>query len=74
MLYWSTIFVISSVFFRYSDFVQVRVEIILHDDSSRFRYSTGDVFLAESKFVHDLNFEFFLFELSPPFLIVDFCF
>ena len=31
-------------------------------------------FLAESKFVHDLNFDFFLFELLPPFLIVDFCF
>ena len=31
-------------------------------------------FLAESKFVHDLNFDFFLFELSPPFLIVDFWF
>ena len=31
-------------------------------------------FLAESKFVHDLNFDFFLFEHLPPFLIVDFCF
>ena len=31
-------------------------------------------FLAETKFVHDLNFDFFLFELLPPFLIVDFCF
>ena len=31
-------------------------------------------FLAESKFVHDLNFDFFLFELLRPFLIVDFCF
>ena len=50
------------------------VEIILHDDSSRFRYSTGYVFLAESKFVRDLNFDFFLFEHLPPFLIVDFCF
>ena len=28
--------------------------------------------LAESKFVHDLSFDFFLFELLPPFLIVDF--
>ena len=74
MLYWSTFFVISSVFFRYSDFVQVGVEIILHDDSSRFLYSTGYVFLAESKFVHDLNFDFFLFELLPPFLIFDFVF
>ena len=32
------------------------------------------VFFSESKFVHDLNFDFFLFELLPPFLIVDFCF
>ena len=31
-------------------------------------------FLAESKFVHDLNFDFFLFEHLPLFLIVDFCF
>ena len=31
-------------------------------------------FLAESKFVHDLNFDFFLFEHLPPFLIVDFSF
>ena len=31
-------------------------------------------FLAESKFVHDLNFDSFLFEHLPPFLIVDFCF
>ena len=31
-------------------------------------------FLAERKFVHDLNFDFFLFERLPPFLIVDFCF
>ena len=31
-------------------------------------------FLAESKFVHDLNFDFFQFEHLPPFLIVDFCF
>ena len=31
-------------------------------------------FLAESKFVHNLNFDFFLFEHLPPFLIVDFCF
>ena len=31
-------------------------------------------FLAESKFVHDLNFDFFLFEHLPPFLIVEFCF
>ena len=31
-------------------------------------------FLAESKFVHDLNFDFFLFELLPPFWIVDLCF
>ena len=46
MLHWSTIFVISSVFFRYSGFVHVRVEIILHDDSSRFRYSTGYVFVC----------------------------
>ena len=30
-------------------------------------------FKAETKFVHDLNFDFFLFDLSPPFLIVDFC-
>ena len=74
MLYWSTIFVISCVFFRYSDFVQVRVEIILHDDSSRFRYSTGYVFLAESKLVHDLNFDFLLYENLPRFLIDDFCF
>ena len=74
MLYWSTIFVISSVFSIFW-FVQVGVEIILHDDLSRFRYSTGNgFFLAESKFVHDLNFDFFLFEHLPPFLIVDFCF
>ena len=32
------------------------------------------VFLAESKFVHDLNFDFFLFERLPPFFIVDVCF
>ena len=32
------------------------------------------VFLAESKIVHDLNFDFFMFEHLPPFLIVDFCF
>ena len=31
-------------------------------------------FLAESKFVHDLNFDLFMFEHLPPFLIVDFCF
>ena len=31
-------------------------------------------FLAKSKFVHDLNFDLFLFEHVPPFLIVDFCF
>ena len=31
-------------------------------------------FLAESKFVLDLNFDFFLFEPLPPFLIIDFCF
>ena len=36
-------------------------------------HSTG-FFLAESKFVHDLKFDFFLFEHLPPFLIVDFCF
>ena len=46
----------------------------MHDDSSRFLYSTGYVFLAESKFVHDLNFDFFLFDLLPPFLTIDFCF
>ena len=37
-------FLLFLVFFWYSDFVQVRVKIILHDDSSRFRYSTGYVF------------------------------
>ena len=42
----------------------------MRDDSSRFRYSIGYVFLAESKFVHDLNFDFFLFEHLPPFLIL----
>ena len=31
-------------------------------------------FLAESKFVHDLNFDFLPFEPLPPFLIVHFCF
>ena len=46
----------------------------MHDDSSRFRFFTGYVFLAESKFVHDLNFDLFLFEHLPLFLIVDFCF
>ena len=46
----------------------------MHDDLSRFRYSTGYVFLAQCKFVHDLNFDIFLFELLPPFLIFDFCF
>ena len=46
----------------------------MHDDSSRFRYSTGYVFLAESMFVNDLKLDFFLFEHLPPFLIVDFCF
>ena len=35
----------------------------MHDDSSRFRFSTGYVFLAESKFVRDFIFDFFLFEL-----------
>ena len=58
-------------FFRFSDFVQVRVEITLHDDSSRFWYSTGYVFLAESKFFYDLNIDFFLFQNLAPFLIVD---
>ena len=63
MLYWFTIFVISSVFFRYSDFVQVRVEIILHDDSSRFRYSTG-YFLCKI-----FAWQFWLFEwLLRPWL------
>ena len=70
MLYWSTIFVISSV----SDFVQVRIEIFC----TTIRVVSGILpaifFLAESKFVHDLNFDFFLFEHLPPFLIVDFCF
>ena len=37
-------------FFRCSDFVQVRVGIILHDDSSRFRYSTGYVFFCSVNF------------------------
>ena len=39
----------------------------MHDDSSRFRYSTGYIFLAENKFFHDLNFDFFLFEHLPRF-------
>ena len=56
MLYWSTIFVISSVFFDI-DFVQVKVEIILHDDSSRFRYSTGYVFFVSSS---DALFSFYI--------------
>ena len=43
------------------------------DDSKR-SIEILNVFLAESKFVHDLNFDFFLFEHLPPFLIVDFCF
>ena len=47
MLYWSAIFVISS-FFWYSDFIQVRLEIILHEYSSRFRYSTGYVFFVQT--------------------------
>ena len=51
MLYLSTIFVYSSVFFRYSEFFQVKVEISLHDDSSRFRYSTGYVFISSSWFL-----------------------
>ena len=46
----------------------------MHDDSSRFRYSIGYIFLAEIKFVHDLSFDFFLFEHLPPFMIFDFCF
>ena len=46
----------------------------MHYHSSRFRYSTGYVFLAESKFVYDLNFHFFQFDHLPPFLIADFCF
>ena len=33
--------------------------------------STG-FYLAESKFVHDLNFDFSLFAHFPPFLVVDF--
>ena len=70
MLYWSTIFCYFLCYFRYSDFVQDRVEIILHDDSSRFRYSNGYVFLAESKFVHDLNFDFFRFEILAPFWLL----
>ena len=42
----------------------------MHDHSSRFRYSIGYVFFEESKFVYNLNFDFFLFEHLPPFLIV----
>ena len=122
-----------SCLFWCSDFGKFRLETIMHDDSSRFRSSTGYVFMAEfsldrfdfssdffvlrfwfqdnrkllnarfvwwlfgwhwsgfplrvvsgilpaiffiaeSKFVLDLNFDFFLFEHLPPFLIVDFCF
>ena len=66
MLYWSTIFVISSVFFRYSDFAQVRVEIILHDDSSRFRYSTGYVFLMQ-------NFRLTILTFRATFTPLSFC-
>ena len=46
----------------------------MHDDLSCFWFSTGYVFLAESKSVHDFNFDFFLFEHLPSFLINDFCF
>ena len=46
----------------------------MHDDSSRFRYSAGYVSLAESKFVHDLNFDFFLIRSLTSVFIVDFCF
>ena len=42
-------------------------------DSKRSIYILP-VFLTESKFVHDLTFDFFLFEHLPSFLIVDFCF
>ena len=42
----------------------VRLEIIMHDDSSRFRYSTGYVFYA--KFLLD-NFDF-----SSDFYALDF--
>ena len=38
-------FVFFSCLFRYSDFGKVRLEIMMHDDSSCFRYSTGYVFL-----------------------------
>ena len=64
MLYWSTIFNISSVFFRYSNFVQIRVEIILRDNSCRFWYSIGYVFYA--KVLLD-NFDF-----SNDFYALDF--
>ena len=40
---------------------------------SKMSFEILQVFLAENKFVHDLNFDF-LFERLPAFLIVDFCF
>ena len=40
---------------RYCDFVQVRVEIILHDDLSRFRYSTGCVFCLSCLSLFDFS-------------------
>ena len=47
----------------------------MHDDSvESFPIFYRLCFLAESKFVHDLNFGFFMFEHLPPFLIVEFCF
>ena len=59
-------------FFRYFDFVQVRVDYFARRFKS-FPVFYRLFFLAESMFVHDLNFDFFLFEHLPPLLIVDFC-
>ena len=73
MLYWSTIFVNSSVF---DILILSKLEFGIF--CTTIWVVSGILptmfFLIETKFVHDLIFDFFLFELLPPFLIVDFCF
>ena len=70
---WTT-FVFFSCLFWCSGFGKVSLKIIIHDDSSRFRYSTGYVFFSRKQLCSWLDFRLRSFRVFTLFLIVDFFF
>ena len=70
MLYWS-LFLLFLVFF-FDILILSKLGLRLFRTTIRFVSGIlpAMFFLAESKFVHDLNFDFFLFEHLPPFWLL----